>query len=72
MHQQRKITFISDRHKGIPNTLTDSWPYPYSHRYYLSHIRANFQMEFKDETLHILSWDTGCAIDPKVYKAKRA
>ena len=49
VHQDKKITFISDRYKGIPNTLRDGWPSPYTHRYCLRHVRANFQKKFKDK-----------------------
>ena len=58
--------------KGIPNTLRASWPSSHSHRYYLRHIKDNFQKNFKDKALHILLWEVGCASDSYVYKAKRA
>jgi len=40
VHQDRRITFLSDRHKGILNAL-DGWLSPYTHHYCLRHIRAN-------------------------------
>ena len=43
VRQDRRITFISNRHKGIPNALRDSWPSPYTY------IKANFEKEFKDK-----------------------
>ena len=32
VHQNKRITFISDQIKGIPNACKVSWPSPYSHR----------------------------------------
>ena len=71
VHQNKRITFISDQMKGIPNALKPGWPSPHNHRYCLRHIRANFQKEFKDKVLHNLLWEVGCATNPDVYKAKR-
>ena len=71
VHLQCRITFIPDRHKERSNSHRDGWPYPYSHRYYLRHIRANFQKKFEDKILHILLWDASCATNPEVYKDTR-
>jgi len=54
VHQNKKIIFISDRMKGIPNTLRRGWPSPHSYCYCLRHIRANFEKQFKDKVLHNL------------------
>jgi len=72
VHQDRRITFISDQHKGILNALKDGWPTPYTHRYCLRRIRANFQKEFNGKKLHILLWQASCASDPELYMVKRA
>jgi len=70
--QNKRITFISNRIKGISNTLRVGWPSPHYHHCCLKHIKANFQKYFKDKDLYILLWQTSCASDPEAYKAKRA
>ena len=70
VYQYRRITFISDRMKKIPNALSVVG---------FHHIVIvimwdtfnNFQKNFKDKNLHNLLWEAGCTSYPEVYKAKR-
>ncbi|XP_020270620.1 uncharacterized protein LOC109845760 [Asparagus officinalis] len=63
----RKITFISDRMKGIPRALYRRFGSDHNHCYCLRHIRANFKKSFGQVHLQNLLWQAGVTPETCVY-----
>ena len=64
----RSITFISDRMKGIPVALQSKWRASHKHRFCARHLKANFQAAgFKDKSLTNLFYSAACASEEVEY-----
>jgi len=55
--QRSGICLISDRHGGILCSVLRVWQESYAyHRYYVRHLKANFQSAYPNKDLHDLMW----------------
>lgn len=68
----RRITFISDRMKGIPKALQERWREPHKHRFCARHLKANLQTAgFRDKRLTSLFYSAACASEVVEYNKIR-
>ncbi|KAL3537072.1 hypothetical protein ACH5RR_000438 [Cinchona calisaya] len=65
---ERGWIFLSDRQKGLINTIEDQFP-GVEHRFCVRHMYANFQPKFKDKQLRDIMWEAAKSCVPEKFEA---